>query len=99
MKKLMVLGLVLTLFSVAVSAQQASGENVRRHRIENGVRSGELNKHEMRRLHRDHRSYKMEKRRAFHDGKISRHERHRLHRMKRHQSHELYRYKHNRHHR
>ena len=99
MKKLIFLGLILTLFSAAVSAQQSSGERIHRHRVEEGYHNGELTRPEMRRLHRDHIRYKMEKRRAFHDGKISRRERHRLHRMHRHENRELYRYRHNRHHR
>jgi hypothetical protein len=99
MKKLMFLGLVLTLFSVAVSAQQASGENTRRHRTEEGYRSGELTRPELHRLHNDHQRYKMEKRRSFRDGRVSRGERHRLHRMHRHQQRELHRFRHNHHHR
>jgi hypothetical protein len=99
MKKIMFLGLILTLLSAVVSAQQTSGERVRRHRIEEGYRSGELTRPEMRRLHRDHKRYQMEKRRDFHDGKISRRERHRLHRIHRHENRELHRYRHNRHHR
>jgi hypothetical protein len=99
MKKLMFLGLILIAFSATVSAQQASGESIRRHRMEEGYRSGKLTPGEMQRLHKDHTRYKMEKRRDFRDGKISRSERHRLHRMNRHQKHELHRYRHNRHHR
>ncbi len=99
MKKLMFLGLILTLFSAAVSAQQASGESIRRQRMEEGYRSGELTRHEMRRLHKDHTRYQMEKRRDFRDGRISRHERHRLHRMHRHENRELHRFRHNHHHR
>ncbi|MES1216700.1 MAG: hypothetical protein ABUT20_14390 [Bacteroidota bacterium] len=95
----MFLGLILTLFSVAASAQQASGESIRRHRIEEGYRNGELTRPEMRRLHRDHNRYKMEKRRDYRDGRISRHERRHLHRMHRHERRELHRYRHNHHYR
>jgi hypothetical protein len=98
MKKIIFAGLILTLFSAAVSAQQASGENIRRHRIEEGYRSGELTRPEMRRLHKDHTRYQMEKRRDFRDGKISRRERHHLHRMHRNENREFHRYRHNRHH-
>jgi hypothetical protein len=97
MKKLMFLGLILTLLSAAASAQQASGESFRRHRTEQGYRNGELTRPEMRRLHRDHSRFQMERRRDFRDGKISRRERHHLHRMHRHENRELYRYKHNHH--
>lgn len=95
MKKLMFLGLILTLFSAAVSAQQASGESFR-HRTE---RNGELTRPEMHRLHKDHQRIQMEKHRAYRDGKISRGERHRLHRMHRHERRQFHHSRHNRHHR
>lgn len=99
MKKLMFLGLVLTLFSAAVSAQQASGENFRRDRNEESYRDGKLTRPEMRRLHRDHSRYRMEKRKDFRHGKITRSERHRLHRMHRHENRKIHRHRHHRHHR
>ncbi len=96
MKKLIFLGLILTLFSAAVSAQQSSDESFRRHRSE---QSGELARTEVRRLHKDHQRIQMEKHRAYRDGRISRRERHRLHRMHRHERREFHRFRHNRHHR
>jgi hypothetical protein len=99
MKKLLFIGLVLTLVSVAASAQQASGENYRHRKTEEAYRNGELSRPEMKRLHRDHQRIQMEKNRAYRDGRISRSERHRLHRMHRHERREFHHFKHNRHHR
>lgn len=99
MKKLVFLGLILTLFSAAVSAQQASDESYRHHRTEEGYRRGELSRPEMYRLHRDHQRIQMERRRAYRDGRFSRFERHRMHRMHRHERREFHRFRHNRHHR
>ena len=87
MKKLMFLGLILTLFSVAVSAQQASDESYRHHRTEEGYRKGESGRPEMRR---------MEARRDFHEGRRNRFEHRRHHRMHRY---ERRHFRHNRHHR
>lgn len=99
MKKLLFIGLVLTLVSVAASAQQASGESYRHRKTEEAYRSGELTRPEMRRLHRDHERLQMERHRDFRDGRISRRERHRIHRMHRHERREFRHFKHNRHHR
>jgi len=99
MKKLMFLGLILTLFSAAVSAQQASSDESFRHHRTEGYRHGELTRPEMRRIHRDHQRIKMERRRDYRDGRINRFERHRLHRMHRHERRQVHRFRHNRHHR
>ncbi|MES1218030.1 MAG: hypothetical protein ABUT20_21160 [Bacteroidota bacterium] len=96
MKKLLFIGLVLTVFSVAASAQQASGENSRHRKTAEAYRDGQLTRPEMRRLHRDHQRFEMQKHR---DGRITRHERRHLHRMHRHERREFRHFKHNRHHR
>ena len=87
MKKLMFLGLVLTLFSVAVSAQQASGESYRHHRTEQGYGKREAGRPDMRRGHNERRREFRHERNRF--------ERHRIHRMHRH---ERRHYRHHRHH-
>jgi len=89
MKKLLVLGFVLTLFSAAVSAQQATDGSFRRHRTEEGYQNGERHHPEMRGSHRHQRHYRMERR--------SRHERHRFHRMHRHERRHMHRTRHNHH--
>jgi hypothetical protein len=96
MKKLMFLGLILTLFSAAVSAQQASDESFRHHPAEN---RDELSRPEIRRFPNDHRRFETEKHRGYHDGRINRIERHRLHKIHRHEHREFYRYRHHHHHR
>jgi hypothetical protein len=85
MKKLMFIGLVLTLFSVAASAQQASDENYRHHSTEQGYRKGEGDRQDVRGMHRDHQRMRMERRRDFREGRMNRFERHRIHRMHRHE--------------
>ena len=97
MKRILLFGLVLTLFTTVASAQQASGEKFRRHRIAEGYQSGELNRHEMRKLHREKKFYNYEKRKAFRDGRISPRERRHLAELKRYDSRQVYRYKHNHH--
>jgi hypothetical protein len=99
MKKLLFIGLILTLVSVAASAQQASGENFRHRKTEEAYRNGQLTRPEMQRLHKNHRRLEMQKHRAYRDGRINRAERHRLHRMHRHERREFRHFKHNHHHR
>jgi len=91
MKKLLVFGIIFTFISAAASAQQASGENYRRHRMEESYRNGEFNRHDTRRFER-------EKRRSYHDGRFSRRERHRMHRMYRHERRHFHHSRHHRYH-
>lgn len=98
MKRILMFGLILTLFATAVSAQQASGERSRRHnRVTEGYRSGELTHREMRQLHREKKFYGHEKRKAYRDGRLSYRERRHLARLKKHDNRHVYRYKHNHH--
>jgi hypothetical protein len=100
MKKILFLGLILTLiFSVSASAQIAESRHFRHQREMQGFRDGELNRFEMRRLHHDEFSYHMARRRAYRDGRISPFERRHLNKMRRHNRRELYRFRHNRFHR
>ncbi|HEU4576256.1 MAG TPA: hypothetical protein VFS36_14740 [Chitinophagaceae bacterium] len=99
MKKVLFLGVILSLATLAASAQQDSGERIRRHRVAEGYRSGELTRPEMRQLRKNETHYKMEKNQALRDGKISRREHRHLKHMKRHDRRQLYFYKHNRRHR
>ncbi|HVZ55933.1 MAG TPA: hypothetical protein VG870_04690 [Chitinophagaceae bacterium] len=95
MKKVLVLGMMLSLATLAVNAQQDGGDRIRHHRIAEGYRSGELTRPEMRQLHRNETRYRMEKRKDLRDGHIGPRERHRLNRMKRHDNRQIYRFKHN----
>ena len=100
MKKILFLGLILTLvFSVSASAQIADGHRFRHQREMQGFRRGELNRFELRRLHHDEFRYRMARRTAHHDGRVTPFERRRLNHMRRHDRRELYRFRHNRFHR
>jgi len=95
MKKILFLGFILTLvFSVSASAQIADGKKARHQSEMRSYGHGDMNRYESRhRLHEEYR-YKMARRRAYHDGRISRHERRHLNKMRRHERHE--RHEHNR---
>lgn len=98
MKKILFLGLILTLiFSVSASAQIADG-NKYRNRETRTYNDGSLNRYESKRLHQDNFRYKMARRTAYRDGRLSHHERRHLNKMRRHERHHLHRYRHNRHH-
>ncbi|MDP4263177.1 MAG: hypothetical protein Q8941_11675 [Bacteroidota bacterium] len=94
MKKLFVLGAILTLLAVSASAQ-GPGERTRQQRIERGFNNGQLTRPEKFRLENDHRRIKAERRRAFSDGRVTPMERRRLHNMRRHENREIFRLKHN----
>jgi hypothetical protein len=95
MKKLFVLGVILTLLTGAASAQR-SGDRIRQQRIERGVNNGQLTRPEKLRLQKDEFRYKNERRRAFRDGRLDRRERRRLHKMRRHEHRQTFRLQHNR---
>ena len=98
MKKILFLGFILTLiFSVSASAQIADG-NKYRDRETRTYNHGDMNRYESKDLHRDNYRYKMARRKAYRDGRLSRHERRHMDKMRRHERHEFHRYRHNRHH-
>lgn len=98
MKKIFVLGLVLTIIAASASAQ-GPGDRIQRHRMERGFRDGQLTRPEKSHLQRDRMAYKAERRRAHRDGTVTRGERRRLHKMRQHNRREAFRFEHNRHHR
>ena len=95
MKKLFVLGVILTLLAASASAQRGT-DRVSHQRIERGFDNGQLTRPERVRLHRDQVRIKSERRRALGDGRLDRHERRKLHQMRRHERREMRRFKHNR---
>jgi hypothetical protein len=97
MKKILFLGLILTLFAVAASAQITDRQRFRHQREMQSPHRGELNRPELRRLHQDRVRYKIARRRAHRDGIISPFERRRLNKIRNHNRHELYRFRHNNH--
>lgn len=94
MKKIFVLGAMLTLFIVSASAQ-GPGDRIRRERIERGFNNGQLTRPEKFRLHQNGFRQKAERRRALSDGRVTPLERRRLHKMNRHNRREIFRLKHN----
>jgi hypothetical protein len=94
MKKLFVLGVVLTLLAASASAQR-TGDRIRNHRIERGFDNGQLTRSERARLHRNETRLRFEKRRALRDGRITPRERRRIAKMQRHERREIFRLKHN----
>lgn len=94
MKKILVLGVVFALFTVAASAQTGR-DRIRKHRIERGFETGQLTRGEKYRLHKNQMQYRFERRRAVRDGRISPMEQRRLHKMRVHDRRETFRYKHN----
>ena len=96
MKKLFVLGLMVVLTTLTVSAQnQRPAERFRRNRVEQGIRHGQINRFEMRHLRRDQMRFNMAKRRAHRDGRVSPFERRRLLAMKRDERRDIFRFRHN----
>jgi hypothetical protein len=99
MKKILFLGFILTLiFSVSASAQIADGNKYRHDRETRSYNHGDLNRSEAKRLHQDNFRYRMARRKAYRDGRLSRYERRHLNKMRRHERSELHRYRHNRRH-
>ena len=94
MKKLFVLGVILTLLAASASAQGA-GDRIHRQRTERSFDNGQLTRPERSRLHKDQVRIKTERRRAFRDGRVNPSERRRLHKMRRHERREMRRFKHN----
>ena len=100
MKKILFLGFIITLvFSVSASAQVTDGKRNLHQREAQTFRHGDLNRYESRHFHHDEFRYRMARRRAYYDGRISPYERRHLNKMRRHERHELYRFRHNRFHR
>jgi hypothetical protein len=100
MKKILFLGLILTLvFTVSASAQVTDGKRYHPQRETRSFQHGDLNRYESRHLHHDEFRNKMAHRRAYRDGRISPRERRHLNKMRRHEHNELHRFRHNRSHR
>lgn len=94
MKKILVLGVVFALFTVAASAQPGR-DMARKHRIERGFDNGQLTRGEKFRLQKNQMNYRFERRRAHRDGRITPMEQRRLHKMRADDRRETFRYKHN----
>ena len=97
MKKILFLGLILTLvFTVSASAQVTDGKRYHQQTEMKSFRHGDRDRYESRRSHHDEFRNNMARRRAYRDGRISPHERRHLNRMRRHERNEFHRFRHNR---
>lgn len=97
MKKILFLGLILTLFAAAASAQQTTRGRFHHQRDMQSSHRGGLDRFEARHLRHDQFRYRIARRRAHRDGIVTPFERRRLNKMKRHERHEMYRFRHTHH--
>lgn len=95
--KLKLLAVTVIMLALGLNAAEAQNRSrIQRHRIHQGVRSGELTRVEARGLALQQRNTHRKMRRAYADGTITRRERKEIRRDKRHNSRAIYRKKHNR---
>jgi hypothetical protein len=94
MKRVLFLGLILTLFAVAASAQQMAQPRLHNQREMQSFHDRNLSRSELRRLHKDEMRYKIARRKAQADGIVTRAERRRLNKMRMRSRRELYRANH-----
>ena len=95
MKKILAIGLVLTLVSFAASAQRIPDRG-KRFRMEQRFNDRQLIRPERLKLRNDMLRYRMTQRRAHRDGFVGPMERRRLMMMRQHNRRELFRFRHNR---
>jgi hypothetical protein len=94
MKKILLLLTVVALFTLSASAQRGH-DGIRKQRIEQGFKSGQLTRGEKMKLHQNKFQYNRAKHRAMRDGKVNFRERRQLHGMRKQDRRETFRYKHN----
>ena len=95
--KLKLLAATVIMLALGLNTAEAQArQRVQRHRIRQGVRSGELTRAETRNLAIHERGTRRDIRRANADGVITRRERKEIRRDRRHNSRVIYRKKHNR---
>jgi len=93
--KLFVTAFILLVLGSGIAEAQP-GQRLQRHRIRQGVRSGELTRTETRNLALQQRHIRRDMRRAYADGVITPRERREIRMEKRFNSRAIYRKKHNR---
>ena len=91
MKKIFFLGLILTLFAAAATAQQTRGNRLQHQSEFRSLQRTELNHQQQRRLHRNEARYELARKKAYRDGMITPSERRQLRRLKEYQRHEFHR--------
>ena len=95
MKKILALGLVLTLVSFAASAQRVEDRG-KRYRMEQRFNDRQFSRPERFKLRNDIFRYRIQQRRARRDGFVGPMERRRLMMMRKHNRREAFRFRHNR---
>jgi hypothetical protein len=95
MKKIMALALILTLVSIAATAQNNPRERFRHYRMEQRWGDGQLNRPERLKLRQDMLRYRIAHKRAMRDGRIGPMERRKLMLMRQHNRRELFYFRHN----
>lgn len=98
MKQILLLGLILTLFAAAATAQEHRTNRLRQQRKFQSFQRSESNRAEFRRLHRNEVRYKLARKKAYRDGIITHAERRQLRKLREYQRRELHRHRHNRRH-
>ncbi len=88
--------LTAALAILIISVSSVSAQAVQRHRIRQGVRSGELTRHETRQLVKQQREIKQDKKEARADGVVTAAERKEIRQDKRKANRNIFRKKHNR---
>jgi hypothetical protein len=99
MKRTIILLVLATLLGSLASVsfgQVNRRQRYQRHRIHQGVNSGEITRRERRSVKRSYNRTKRYEKRARSDGHVTWHERRKMHRMQNHTSRKIYRVKHNR---
>lgn len=96
MKKILFLGLMLTIIAASASAQTGrKADRFRHHREMKSFRQGDLNRFELKRLHNGERRITSARKRAHRDGRVTPFERRHLSKMRKDQRRDFYRFKHN----
>ena len=91
MKKLLLLGAIVALFTVTASAQQISGRTKQR---QESFHRGQLTRGEKFKMHKNHDyDHKRAQRHSRHGGKFTKAERKRFHKMRKHNRHGAFRHK------
>ena len=95
MKKILAIGLVLTLVSFGASAQRIT-DRAKRYRTEQRFNDRQLNRPERFKMRNDMMRYRIAQKRARRDGFVGPLERRRLMKMRQHNRREAFRFRHNR---
>ncbi|HTD94135.1 MAG TPA: hypothetical protein VK644_10000 [Chitinophagaceae bacterium] len=96
MKKILALGVVFALFSIAVSAQPGQ-DALRKNVSGDHFRSGQVTRGEQFKMNRNDAKFHKTKRRFHRDGHFNRFEKRKLHNMKKHNHRQAFRSRHNGH--